>query len=202
MLRTRLIRMTAVIAFALLTAACGGDGSSTPSSGDTTGGETSGGSEPVGSSSAEEYATGACTAINDWITSITTRASGLAVEQTDPAAGQGFMLEFLDGVITDTDAMITEVEALGVPDVEDGEAASTALLGALSQVRDLYQGLRDSVADLDTSDPTAFATALSELTTGLDSGSGDVGSALDEFQNGDLAAAFQATPACAELAAA
>ncbi|HEV8563756.1 MAG TPA: hypothetical protein VGR41_02460 [Actinomycetota bacterium] len=196
MLRTRFIRMAAVLAIVVLASACGGDESSTPSS---VGTETSGGTEPVGSSSAEEYATGVCTAINDWITSLTASASDLSQLPTDAAAGQAVMLSFLDGVITETDALLSKVEALGVPDTADGEAASAALLTALTQVRDLYQGLRDSVADLDTADPAAFATALTELSTGLDAGSGDVGSALDEFQNGELAATFQATPACAAL---
>jgi hypothetical protein len=200
MLRTRFVRLTALLLLVALVGACGGsDSSTTPTSGETTDGETS---EPVGSSSAEEYATGACTAINDWITAITARASGLSDVPEDASAGQDVMLDFLDGVIDDTDSLISTIEGLGVPDVADGEAASAALLGALGQVRDLYQGLRDSVAELDTSDPTAFASALTELSSGLSSGSSDVGSAMDQFQNGDLAATFQATPACASLAAA
>jgi hypothetical protein len=200
MLRATLIRMTAVLAIVALAGACGGDGSS--SSSETTGGESSGGTEPAGSSSAEAYATGACTAINDWLTGIQARATDLTPDPTDASAGQDAMLEFLDGTIADTDAMISDIEDLGVPDVEDGEAASATLLEALGQVRDVYQNLRDSVADLDTSDPTAFASALGELSTGLDSSSSDVGSALEEFQNGDLAAAFRAAPACEALQAA
>jgi hypothetical protein len=195
MLRTRFIRLAAVLLLVALAGACGGsDSSTTPTSG-----ETSGGSVPEGSSSAEEYATGTCTAISGWIDAITARASDLSDVPPDATAGQEVMLDFLDGVLDDTDSMISEVEGLGVPDVDEGEAASTALLSALNQVRDLYQGLRDSVADLDTSDPTAFGAALTELSTGLDSGSGDVGSALEQFQGGDLAATFQATPACAAL---
>lgn len=198
MLRTRFIRMTAVLAIVALASACGGDGSSTPSSDGT---ETSGGIEPAGSSSAEEYATGVCTAINDWIASLTTQASSLSDVPTDPVAGQDVMLTFLDAVIADTDALVSKIEALGAPDVADGEAANAALLTTLEQVRDLYQTLRDGVAGLDTSDPTAFATALTGLSTALSTGSSDIGSALDEFQTGDLATVFQGTPACAELAA-
>lgn len=194
-MRTALVRMTAVLAIVALASACGGDESSTPSSD----GETTSGAEPAGSSSAEEYAAGTCTAINDWITGLTASAAGLSDVPSDAAAGQTVMLDFLDGVIDDTDALIGEIEALGVPDVADGEAASAALLTTLEQVRDLYQELRDGVADLDTSDPTAFATALTGLTTALSTGSGDIGSALDEFQTGDLATTFQATPECASL---
>jgi hypothetical protein len=198
-MRTTLIRLIALLAIVALAGACSSDSGSSVASGD---GETSSETtppEPVGGSSAEEYATGTCTAINDWITSIQDRATGLSDVPPDATAGQDVMLDFLDGVISDTDALIGEVEALGVPDVPEGEAASEALLGVLGQVRDLYQGIRDSVADLDTSDPTAFASALGELSTGLDSGSTDIGSALEEFQDGELAGAFQADPACAQL---
>ena len=198
MIRARSVRVAAVLAFVVLAGACSKSSSSTtagPASGDATS------SSPAASApSAAAYVKDACTAMTDWLTAIQTRAGDLSsISGGDVAAAKTAMLDFLDGVLTDTDTMVSTVEGLGAPDVTDGASAHEALVGVLKQARDLFGGFRDDVADLPTDDPQAFATALTQLGTNLDASSSDIGNAFSDFQNEELDSAFSAEPACAPL---
>ena len=198
MLRSAVRRLAAVLAVVLLAGAC----SSNSSSG-TAGGPTSaetGGTQPAQVLSAEEYVKDACTAMTDWLAAIQARSADISnLPSGDAEAAKSAVLDFLDGVIADTDSMVSTVDGLGPPDVTDGAAAHDALVNVLSDIRDIFQGARDDLDALSTSDPQAFAEALAQIGNDISSSSSSVGSAFQDFQNAELDAAFGAEPACASL---
>lgn len=198
MINRTLVRLAASFLLAVLVVGCSGDSgsSTTPTSGGSTG-ETSTGSEPpvLGGSSAQEYAVAVCTAFGDWADTLQAQSQDFADVGTDPTAAMQAMVDNLDSIIAEMDQLIDTIDALGAPDAEGGEAAHAAIVDALTTLRDFYQGLSDRFADLDPSDPAAFAEALGELQTGFQ-GSDDVSSGLDALQNTEIAQAFQGEPAC------
>jgi hypothetical protein len=182
-------RHLAASALVLLLAACGGDSGAN--------GGTGGGLSPAA------YAEGMCGAAADWMVALQGRNTQLGEDLTnasdDPEAIQDLTVEFLDGAVQDTETLIEDVSALSAPDVENGQAIHDGVLSAFTQARDLFVDARDQVAGLDTSDPTAFTQALTDLATTLSEAGNEIAASVQGLENPELDAAFSDTPACATV---
>jgi hypothetical protein len=110
------------------------------------------------------------------------------------------MVGFLEDVTAATDSVIGEVEAVGIPDVEDGQAAADAVLSALRDSQTVFADARDRVQGLSTADPTAFGEELATLGTDLQSSMSGIGSELDQFASPELDEASKDIPECQEVA--
>ena len=156
--------------------------------------------------SATEYATGVCGAIAGWVDDIQglnqDLQANLGPVSTDIDALKEVMVGFLEDVTAATESVIDEVEAVGIPDVEDGQAAGDAVLTALSDSRDVFQDAHDRVEGLSTADPAVFGEELQTLGTDLQSSMSGIGSELDQFASPELDEASKDIPECQEVAAA
>jgi hypothetical protein len=191
MLRSKLVRITAVIALVVLAGACSSKGSSAAPNGETPAGETSTAAPPVlGGASADEYAAAVCTALASWSTSLQAQAQDFANIATDPSSAVDGINAFVD----ETDQLIDTLNALGAPDVEGGEEAHTLLVSALTTLRDSYAGLADAFANIDPTDPQAVTQALSEFEAAFSND--DLSAQFDALQDTEIAQAFQSQTAC------
>jgi hypothetical protein len=175
----------------LLMGACSGDGGS----------GTDGEVEPD-TVSATEYATGVCGAISGWVDEIQGLNQDLSAN-LDPSSADSLkdaMVGFLEDVTTATDSVIDEVGAVGIPDVEDGEATAEAVLTALRGSRDVFADAQARVEGLSTDDPAAFGEELQTLGTDLQSSMSGIGGELDQFASPELDQAFNDIPECQEVA--
>jgi hypothetical protein len=154
--------------------------------------------------SATEYATGVCGAVAGWVDDIQGLNEDLqtSLDPSDLDALKGVMVDFLDGVVTATDSAISEVGAVGVPDVDDGEAAAETVLTALRDSRAIFEGARDRVDGLSTADPAAFSEELQALGTDLQTSMSGIGGELDQFASPELDEAAEDVPECDEVSAA
>jgi hypothetical protein len=177
----------------LLMGACSGDG------GSGTDGEVE-----LDTVSATEYATGVCGAISGWVDEIQGLNQDLAAN-LDPSSAESLkdaMVGFLEDVTAATDSVIAEVEAVGIPDVEDGQAAADAVLSALRDSQSVFADARDRVQGLSTADPAAFGEELQTLGTDLQSSMSGIGGELDQFASPELDEASKDIPECQEVASA
>ena len=110
-------------------------------------------------------------------------------------------LTFLDDVITATDRMLSDVDAAGVPDVDDGGVAARRVSTALSDVRDALAGARDRVEGLSNDDPEAFGSELQTIGRDLRESLADTTGTLESFEVPELEEAADDVPACDQLAA-
>lgn len=185
----RLARPLLAYVLTLLLVACGGDAAN----------ETGGGGG--GALSPTDYAAGMCGAAADWMSSLQDRNTQLqgdigGAPSGDLGAIQEVTVAFLDGAVTDTEALIDEVSALSPPDVENGKQIHDGVLSAFTQARDLFVDARDQVAGLDTSDPPAFTQALTDLSTTMSQAGTEIATSVQGLENAELDAAFNDTPAC------
>ena len=127
--------------------------------------------------SATEYATGVCGAVGGWVDDIQTLNADLqaSLDPNDIDALKDVMVDFLDDVVTATDSAISDVEAVGVPDVEDGETAAETVLTALRDSKAVFEDARDRVEGLSTADPAAFGEELQTLGTDLQTSMSGIG---------------------------
>ncbi|MGH2754245.1 MAG: hypothetical protein ACRDLB_07395 [Actinomycetota bacterium] len=175
----RMHLVSAAVGMAFVAGACGGgDGGS--------------GADP------NSYANDICTAVGDWVSAIQEGAASIT-ESNDPASGVQALQSFLDNAVSDTENLISEVEAAGAPDVDGGEEFADDLRAAFEEARTVLEQARDDVADLPTDDPTAFGEAASELGASVQEALGAVGDELQEPEAEELGAAFEEEEACTSV---
>jgi membrane protein implicated in regulation of membrane protease activity len=161
--------MTLLTVAVLALAACGGDDSS----------------------ASETYANGVCSSLSTWVTDVQSAAQslgdeGLAIEQEDLRAAVG-------DVRDSTENLVDDLEELGPPETEAGNAARTELndLGTeLTQQVETVEEALDSggdVAAIAGTVTTALSAAATAVQTTFDELRGlDVGGELeDAFRNGE-----------------
>jgi hypothetical protein len=112
--RLRLAVVSALVVVPLILAGCSKSSSATAPTGSASASVSAG-------LSASDYVVGVCGAFQDYADSVKQRQSGFAPTGADIAAVKQSWLDFLDGMIQDTQTLVTKIEALGVPDVSDGQ---------------------------------------------------------------------------------
>lgn len=154
--------------------------------------------------SATEYVTGVCGAIAGWVDDIEGLNEELTrnLEPTSIESLKTAMVGFLDDVITATDSAIDEVESVGVPDVEEGEATAETVLTALRDSRDVFARARDRVDGLATDDPAAFTEELQTMGTDLRTSLSGIGEELERFESPELDEASENVPECEQVSSA
>ena len=185
--------------------------------------DASGSSEASGSSSASDLTTAPTTTVGDdsssldaptsaWFTAfcsgftpvvdLTSDTSALTSAATDPAKGQKVLVDFYNKIgmaFTDTSA---KLKSLPAPTFDGGPAFATKVVTALGKAGPTFTDTAKKLAAVDvTKDPSAFASAVSGLSTSMTT-------ALQPLQDlGSLKmtpqtmAGFEALPACAALKA-
>jgi hypothetical protein len=195
-----------VLLIALTLAACssddngGGDTGGTTTGGTTTGATaTTGGGETV---SAAEYAKSVCTTMSTYVNDVTnlsnTFASGLD-PSADLAGQRDAVVGFLDDVLTSTDKLITNLEAAGVPDVDNGQEIVDKIKASFAQAKSVIAEAKDKVQNLSLDDPTAFATQLSGIGTAIQDSMTGIGTSLQTLSSPELEQAVASEPACSSL---
>jgi hypothetical protein len=151
------------------------------------------------------YVKGLCTSVQSYVDDITTLSTNFAAG-IDPAASadeqKQAVIDFLDEALAFTDALIVEVDAAGVPDVEGGAAMVAAIAASFEEARGVLEDARGRVEAASTEDPQAFAAELNEVGATIQSSLGEIGGSLDLVDSPELAAAAEDEPTCAALAGA
>jgi hypothetical protein len=152
--------------------------------------------------SAEEYATGVCGAIASWVDEIQGLNEDLQanLDPTSIDSLKDAMVGFLEDVIVSTDTVIAEVEDVGVPDVEEGNAAAQHLLTGLRDSRAVFEDAHARVEALSTDDPAAFGEELQTVGTDIQTSMSTIGEDLGGFESPELDEASEDVPECEEVA--
>jgi hypothetical protein len=185
------LMVLAAVAFA--TASC----SSSSNDGEGDSGETT-------TTDAATYIDGVCTSLSDWKTGLDDDNLALqtALDGTPtPEESKTALVDFLTTTVDGTKAMVSDIEALGVPDVDGGDEIASTLSTELGKVTTLFEGVLDDVENLSTDDPQAMVTALGELGTTISDGSAGIGTALGDLDAPELEEAAQDSEACQALVA-
>ncbi|MGH2659901.1 MAG: hypothetical protein ACRDHS_09615 [Actinomycetota bacterium] len=151
---------------------------------------------------AEEYVVAVCTEINGWVEEVQARSEQVGqdvVTETTLEGQRDVFAAFLDDVVTVTDDHLAGLRDAGVPEVEDGQQIAETLLGVFEGARAILAGARERVDELPTDDAAAFATAVEELGSGVQTALEEIGSSVTGLDSPELVAAAEDEPACAAL---
>jgi hypothetical protein len=182
-------------AIALVAAACGGGSG---------GGDGNDAATGDGTVSAAEFASTVCTGMTTWMADIEEGTADLgaafAEPGTDLEVAKTTAVDLLEGVVASTDQLMTTVEGVGVPDVEDGAAVVDALTASLGELKSLFESSAATIAAVDASDPLALVDALEGAMTSLDGEAfNDAFSRLEALETAELDRAFEESDECQGL---
>lgn len=186
-----LIRVSAIVLVLVLLAACSSDGS----------GGTDGAEAPAEAAAPDAYMEGLCAAIVSYQGDLEAESTSLQDEFSGgtptPEETKDVLVSFLGTMSDRTQQLIDDVEALGTPDVENGEQVKTAFVGAFQQVVDLFDSAKSDVEKLSTDDPAALAEGFATAATKLQEAGAGIGASFNDLSSEELDAAAQEAASCA-----
>ena len=189
--RHRAASAAVLLALSMLVVGC--------SSSSSTAGSVSSSTSASAALSAGDYVVGVCGAFQDYANAVKQRQDAFKAAGTDIASVKQSWLDFLDGMIQDTQTLVTQIKSLGVPDVSDGQAAASALNDEFATLQSEIQKLRDQSADLPTTSEAAFAAAFQPLLQQFQTDLTGFGQDLKKFTGDELDKAFSAAPECSNV---
>src|SRR5436190_14826018 len=155
-----------LVAVAFLAAACSSN--STPSSAPSNP-VTPSASPPASVSAntipATAYAAGVCTAIDSFRTEVQKEQSGFNPNTSDLNALKKSWISFLSGMQKSTQTLVTDINALGSPDVSNGQQAAATIKADFQKLQQDIQALKEKSGSLSTSDPTQFIASFKGMIT-------------------------------------
>jgi predicted small secreted protein len=191
----------ALVAVAFIAAACSSN--STPSSPSTSSASTPSASASASVSAstipATAYAAGVCTAIDSFRTEVQKEQSGFNPNTSDLTALKKSWIAFLSGMQKSTQTLVTDINALGSPDVSNGQEAAAAIKADFEKLQKDIQDLKERSGGLSTSDPTQFISSFKGMITQFQTDMAGFGQDLESLGTG-LDAAFAQVPECKGLA--
>lgn len=185
--------MALLLALSLL-AAC--------SSGDDGGGGSGGGNGGSGDTvtAPADYAEGLCTAIADFQTDLDRQSAELqdALGQgtPSPADMKDTLVTFVSGLSDRTHELIDDVEALGTPDVENGEEVRSTLTGAFETVVAAFDEAEADIDAISTDDPAALVQGFTDVGTKLQEAGTEISTSFGDIQSPELDEAAADVEAC------
>ncbi len=190
----------ALVAVAFIGAACSSNSttSSTPSNPSTPSPSPSA-SVSANTIPATAYAAGVCTAISSFRTEVQKEQSAFNPNTSDLAALKKSWIAFLTGMQKSTQTLVTDINALGSPDVSNGQEAAATIKADFEKLQKDIQALKEKSGSLSTSDPTQFIASFKGMITQFQTDMAGFGQDLQSVGTG-LDAAFAQVPECKGLA--
>jgi len=151
--------------------------------------------------SAADYVAGVCSAMGQYQTDVQKQQASFNPNTTDLAQLKQNWLDFLQGMLTATQTLVSSIDALGVPDTSDGQQAAATLKKDFQTLQADLQKLIDQSQSLSASDPSGFMAQLQPMLTSFQTDMQGFGQDLQQFNGGPLDQAFSQAPECQSLVA-
>jgi polyhydroxyalkanoate synthesis regulator phasin len=196
-MRRYLLALLAVLA--LFAAACGASGdddaadvttTTSSESGDeadettTTTTEDEGGGDPSGDGvEVEEWADQFCGGFEGWLDGVTATSESLegSIQPGDLEGAKTAIVGLFADVGDQTQELIDEIEAIGAPDIDDGEAFQQDLLGKFEDFHAAIDTARTEAEAASTADPAAFQATITELLSTFEQETQEIGDSFAEL---------------------
>jgi len=180
-----LVLVLSVAALAFAAAGCGGGSNDSSSS----------------ATDPETWAADVCGALSTWTDDLKTKSQSLSSDlqsSGDLKEVKSKLVAFLDDAKASTQTMVDDVKAAGPPEGKDGTTVQEDLESGLNQARDTLDNAEKKAEDLDTSNPRAFLTGVSNLGQQVQTELQATAEHFKSIENtsGDLDKAISNEPAC------
>jgi hypothetical protein len=139
-----------------------------------------------------------CTAIDSFRTEVQKEQSGFNPNTSDLNALKKSWISFLSAMQKSTQTLVADINALGSPDVSNGQQAAATIKADFEKLQQDIQSLKEKSGSLSTSDPTQFISSFKGMITQFQTDMAGFGQDLQSIGTG-LDAAFAQAPECKGL---
>ena len=147
----------------------------------------------------EDYANDLCTALTRWTDTLRDRQAELQQEAASGAAPQvsrDALQRFVDGAVDASEQLVSDVDAAGVPDIDDGEEVADAFREAVEETLSQIEQAQADVGDIPTDTPSEYRTAVDEFLTELQSTLEGIDEHVQDIDAPELDLALDEASAC------
>jgi len=112
------------------------------------------------------------------------------------------LVKYLNGIVTSTNAMVSDIKHVGAPNIKNGSKLQSAVLSAFALVQKTFNQTLSSAKKLPTNKVSAFEKQALALAKTLQSSANRISGAfapLQKYSTKELDAAAKADPACKKL---
>jgi hypothetical protein len=121
------------------------------------------------------------------------RGSGTA------ASGQRILIDYFDGVISDTEDLILAAQSMGAPAVGNGAQVQAQLVAAFTKVRDAFSATEQKIKASPERNRAGVTQAAKTAGRQLKAAAADVGSTMAGLGSSELVAAFKSDASCSAI---
>jgi hypothetical protein len=148
----------------------------------------------------EEYVTTVCTEFSEWSESLSSVQQEFTPEaDAAPADIKADVDAALETAVTETAELESELQDLEPPDIENGEEAHEAIVGAISETKTVFEDARSALAAVPADDPVALTEAFTTIGSDITTGATEAFAALDEVDTPELEEIQKDIPECEAL---
>jgi hypothetical protein len=159
---------------------------------------------PTEATAPADYVAGLCAAVVSFQTDLEAENASLqesiSGDEPDPADLKAALESFLAALSDRSQRLVDEVDALGTPDVDNGEDVRSALTSAIEQVVTLFDEARSDIAALATDDLAALEEGFIAAGAKLQEAAVGISGSLDGLSSPELKEAAADAPSCDEVA--
>jgi predicted small secreted protein len=145
----------ALVAVAFVAAACSSDSSSSSST-STTPSAAAPTSASASTTPVADYAAGVCTAISSFRTDV-------QQEQSSFNPNKKSWITCLSGMQKSVQTLVADIDALGTPDVSNGQEAASTIKADFEKLQQDIQTLKDKSSSLSTNDAATFVSSFQTM---------------------------------------
>jgi predicted small secreted protein len=152
----------ALVAVAFVAAACSSDSSSSSST-STTPSAAAPTSASASTTPVADYAAGVCTAISSFRTDVQQEQSSFNPNTSDLSDLKKSWITFLSGMQKSVQTLVADIDALGTPDVSNGQEAASTIKADFEKLQEDIQTLKDKSSSLSTNDAATFVSSFQTM---------------------------------------
>jgi hypothetical protein len=156
--------------------------------------------------SATKWVNGMCTTLSSWRDDVSQEAKDFKSSVSSNASVSEVkdqFVQFLDDVVASTKSMLSDLRALGTPDVSQGSGIATTMRNGLTKVQQGLEDARSRAEALPTANKAKFLSEVNSIGKSLDRSSSQAGKVFDsakkKYDTKQLDSAQKKIPACKGL---
>jgi hypothetical protein len=164
-----------------------------------------GGVQPDDLQPARDYARATCAGIGGWLGDVVARNRDLQRDLPpieEPEAAKAMLVDYFGDLVNVTERLLTKLEGLAPPEVEDGEEVHARIVSGVEAARGVIEAALGRAEDLPTDDLDALNAEAREIGAEVRDASDEIGGSFEDLLSSELAMAIAAEPACQELSSA
>jgi hypothetical protein len=161
-------------------------------------------------STPEKWVNVFCSSVVTWEKSVKTNTTKLnqtladlkKTGKVDIPTAKSKLVGFLTKVVHSTDTMVTQIKAVGAPNVKNGSKIQSGVVSAFTQLRKAFQDAKVTATKLPTGGAKAFSKQAFALAQTIQSSANRIGTAfraLDKYSTDALNNAAKKDAACQQI---